>query len=858
MQKFYRKVSPSNANAGGYTATAKHPKTTETNQTLFRKTAKPAARLVLTAGLAWGVFSTSAFLRQPSMANVTSAKTIKPSRRSAQNAAVQNAATQNAASDTRPQQGEKVSRQSTRALFQYHRDDNTPDHLTTVQIDADQQAQTPVSPNVFGNFIEHLGGVVYEALWAQILLNPNLERIEANDKTPAAWQLTGGAAWQEGGWSSPRCVRLVPTRHAGLNLNSSGSAAGTGAKDTVLTTRFAPAVRPLVALKTTEAYGKAGALCGRQDRPQSADTLPTALSGLSQPISLPAQRVMRYALTLAVRAPHGAGKVRVALVREPVVTGRRRDRENTTVVVRPVQDGTQLVFDAQGAAWHILRGQMVVPKSATPNQNLWRFVVQHESGQTVDVDQITLTPTDNVDGFDPDVLGRTRVWDVPLLRWPGGNFASGYHWQDGIGPRDKRPTLRNPAWGGIEPNHVGTHEFITFARLTGATPQLTVNAGDGTPDEAAAWVRYCNAPTTDRWGSRRARNGSAKPFGVNIWEVGNELYGGWQIGHAQAQENAGRFVRFRDAMLQADPTLRLIATGKGDEFTPDGLMRDNAWNGALLQAAAKNGGQAPDWISMHPLVPLPDYAKGATYDEQYESALAHPAFLDNTQIPAVMRQIQEAQGANPRTRIAITEWGIIVGGETWQQSPNHDSLAGAIYNALALNAMLRNSDWVTLANMTALLHGGGIKKWHGVTYVDPQYYTQQMYAHAHPHTPVGTITTGPGSDVPARVSMPAVGDVPDVDVFAARSAGNKLTVFAVNRHRHQPRPLRLQVANFRAKGVKALLLSGDDPRAHNSLDAPDAVHPRPLAVPLWTGRADDDWQITLPPHSLVALTLEGK
>lgn len=754
----------------------------------------------------------------------------------------------------------------TRTLFEYHRDDNTPDHLTTVQIDAARQAVAPVDPNVFGNFIEHLGGVVYEALWAQLLLNPNLERIEAKDTAPAEWQVGGGAGWQNGGLNSERCIRLAPVQSVN-NLKAPAASNKTGANSFMHPMNSDTAAQPAL-LQTMGASGRTGGAAetnsGRQAGSEQRDrrgALPVTLSCLSQSVSLPAQRVTRYALNVAVRAPMGRGKIRIALVREPDRAARRRgDRAGQTpVVVRPLEDGTQIVVDVQGEAWQTRRGQFVVPKSLSPDQNQWRFVVQHEGGQAVDVDQITLMPTDNVDGFDPDVLGRTRVWDVPLLRWPGGNFASGYHWQDGIGPRDKRPTRRNPAWGGVEPNHVGTHEFMMFAHLTNATPQLTVNAGDGTPDEAAAWVRYCNAPASDRWGKRRAQNGAAKPFGVKVWEVGNELYGGWQIGHAQAQENAARFVRFRDAMIGADPTLQLIATGKGDEFTPDGLARDEAWNGALLAAATHNGGQAPDWISMHPLVPLPDYAKGATYDEQLESALAHPAFLDNTQIPAVAKQITDAEGAHPRTRIAITEWGIIVGGPTWRQSPNHDSLAGAIYNALALNAMLRNSDWVTLANMTALLHGGGIKKWHGVTYVDPQYYTQQLYTLARPHTPVATVTTGPGNDVPARVSMPAVSDVPDVDVFAARGAdGGRLTVFAVNRHATQSRPVRLRVDNFRARGIKAMLLTSNDPRDRNSLEAPDAVHPRPLAVLPWTGRANDDWQIALPPHSLVVLTLEGK
>ena len=811
---------------------------------LTRKIAKPARRFVLTAGLAASAFVTCAFLRHPSMANTAnltnntmvpvaedrhlpaaspaaaSATLSAPSRMGStalQTEARTKAETLPAA---RLKPGAKQPQRDTvpavkrvaqtRSLFQYHRDDNTPDHLTTVRIDAARQAAAPVSPNLFGNFIEHLGGVVYEALWSQILLNPNLERIETEDTTPAAWQLFGAANWQAGGYQSPRCVRLDP--------------------DTKTPSAAIPASRA---------------------------------ASLSQSVALSAQRVGRYEVTLVARtagdggAVPGMGKIRVALVREQ--TGRRGRASTPPAGEAPSSpsDTAQAVLTIEQAQWQPFHCTLVVPKSRTRTENRWRFVAQHEGGQAVDIDQIEMFPSDNINGFDPDVLGRARMWDVPLLRYPGGNFASGYHWQDGIGPRATRPTKRNPAWGGVEPNHVGTHEFMTFAKAVHATPQLTVNAGDGTPEEAAAWVRYCNAPPSDKWGRMRAENGALKPFNVRLWEVGNELYGGWQIGHAGAQENADRFVKFRDKMLEADPGLRLIATGKGDEFTPQGMERDEAWNRALLQSAVKGGGRAPDYLSLHPLVPLPDYARGATYDEQYQSAMAHPTYLDNTLIPDVACQIQAIEGPNPRTRIALTEWGIIVGGADWQQSPNHDTLSGAIYNALALNAMLRNSDWVTLANMTALLHGGGIKKWDGIVYVDPQYYTQQMVALARPQSPVATTTTGPGADVPARHNMPAVVDVPDVDAFAARAqTAGRLVVFAVNRHRTDARPLRLQVDNFAARTVKATLLTAPDPRARNSPEAPATVAPRPFPVPAWPQQAGANWQITLPPHSFVVLTLD--
>lgn len=663
-----------------------------------------------------------------------------------------------------------------------------------VQIDATRTARAAIHPYVFGNFIEHLGGVVYEGIWAQALLNPNLEQIEDRDAAPPPWQLNDRANWIEGGYHSPRCVRLLPP----------------------LSDAAPPA---------------------QSDRAPRSPFGTRSAGFLAQTVRLPLQRMRRYHVSLFARAPKGKGNIFVGLM----------DRNGSLQVV-----ADQWVASAE---WQQFRLSLELPpQTATLGPEL-HFMLCLLDGYAVDVDQIELFPDDNVDGLDPDVLKRTQAWHPPLLRWPGGNFASGYHWRDGIGPRGLRPTRRNAAWGGIEPNHFGTHEFMDFCRRAGAQSQLTVNAGDGTPEEAAAWVRYCNGPADDEYGKQRAANGASSPFNVKIWEVGNELYGGWQIGHTDPAGNAARYVRFRDAMLAADPTLKLIATGKADEFTPEGLRRDFEWDRALLQTAGADGGAMPEWLSIHPLVPLPGIMTHSTYEEQYDSAMAHPYFLGETLLPQLADLIRDVAGSRARTRIAVTEWGIIVGGSEWRQSPNHDSLAGAIFNALTLNAILRNSDWVTLANMTALMHGGGIKKWNGVTYVDPQYYTQQLYTLAHPHTPVQTSTTGPGHDVPARGGMPAVADVPDVDTVAALTQDRKtLIVFAVNRHLSAARPLHLAIKGFATQSVSATLLTAPDPRAGNGWDHPDAVRPRPF--PVRSTQEDGSWQVTLPPHSLVVFTLQ--
>ncbi len=306
-------------------------------------------------------------------------------------------------------------------------------------------------------------------------------------------------------------------------------------------------------------------------------------------------------------------------------------------------------------------------------------------------------------------------------------------------------------------------------------------------------------------------------------------------------------------MKRADPGIEVMATGKGDEFGPRGLDRDNAWNDAVLRAAVANGGAAPDYLTLHPLVGLPGDIGGLPYALEWESAMAHPAFMDQTELPELIRDITKAEGPNADTRLAPTEWGIIIGGGGWEQGPNHNVTAGAIYNALTLNTYLRRSDWVTLANMTALLHGGSIKKDRGVVYVDPQYYTSQLYAAARPRTPIAADWAGPGRDVPARGFLPAAADVPDVDVFSALSADPKILVaFVVNRHLTAARPIHLTLTGFAPTRATATVLTSADPQAANTWDHPDTVRPRPFPLPAPAGRSTLD--VTLPPHSLVVFT----
>src|ERR1035441_7346782 len=189
------------------------------------------------------------------------------------------------------------------------------------------------------------------------------------------------------------------------------------------------------------------------------------------------------------------------------------------------------------------------------------------------------SPLADENGFRKDVLEAIQGLGVTMLRWPGGNFASGYNWMDGIGPRDQRPARRDDAWGALESNRFGTDEFLKYCERVGAEPYLCINAGLGSVDEARKWVEYCNEPGNTYLAQLRRKNGHDKPWGVKYWGVGNEIDGPWQLGHKNAEDYAKFALEAAKAMRRADESIQLIASGSSN-FGPDSDWV--GWNRTVL------------------------------------------------------------------------------------------------------------------------------------------------------------------------------------------------------------------------------------------------------------------------------------
>ena len=288
---------------------------------------------------------------------------------------------------------------------------------------------------------------------------------------------------------------------------------------------------------------------------------------------------------------------------------------------------------------------------------------------------VSLMPADHVHGMRPDTLKLLKELNAPVYRWPGGNFVSGYNWRDGVGPRDRRPPRKNPAWRGIEYNDFGLDEFLLFCREVGAEPMIAVNAGFGDDYSAAREVEYANGSTETLMGKWRAQNGHAKPYDVTWWCVGNEMYGTWQLGHMALDQYVLKHNLFAQAMRAVDPDIKLIGVGAAGN-----------WSRGMLTHCA----ESMDLISEH------------FYRQQREPVIEHVQ-----QIPEAIRSIADAHREYRRTldalegkdiRIALDEWNYWYGPHVYGELGTRYFMKDALGIAAGLHEMARHSDLYFMAN----------------------------------------------------------------------------------------------------------------------------------------------------------------
>lgn len=510
--------------------------------------------------------------------------------------------------------------------------------------------------------------------------------------------------------------------------------------------------------------------------------VPGEPTGIKQRVYLPIHRTREYVGYFYARHLSGAGGLTVAL---------RMTNGTDTLASH--------ALTVDDPSWKKYTFSFSVPEGKLHRLDPVDFVVEVAGDGRVDLDQFSLMPADAIDGLDPDAVAMAKAMHTPLVRF-GGNFTSSYHWKDGVGPRDKRVSMLNHSWGIPEYNAFGTDEFLEFSRLIGAEPQFAVNMGSGTPKEAAEWVRYVD----EHW---------SKHSGL-LWELGNELWGNWNIGYPTRDQLAARTLDFSRAMRGVDPAARLIATGADPEvFT--------SWNAIQLT----NPPGTFDDLSTHFVVGTGDVELTSPPDDFVtEAALALPVELGRK-----VRQAEDQIDGNPgfkgKAHIAFTEW-LFSGERT--NAPSFLNMGGALEAAGFLNMLLDNADDVPISDMTGIMEFGGIWKKRSQVFGTPAYYAFRLYASADvAKTVEATANAGLYSVANGVRRLPKIDSVPYLDVAAGISAdGKSLTLFCVNRSATSDIATGIRLLGFgSAREARVRLLSSSSLTDANNEDDPARVVP---------------------------------
>jgi len=625
-----------------------------------------------------------------------------------------------------------------------------------IEVFAAEKRDSPVPRYLYGQFAEHLGSNVYHGMWAQILGNTGFE--------PGSYFTRRGEDSLESWLGMHSIFTGVPEL---LESYKNGVACFWGW------------------------WGKGDVTYSASDDRINSDsaqkieirTLNTPEAGVLQPIFLPTHRTGRYELSLWVKST--VPKLHVAI----------RDT-----------DGTELGgADLSGLTnqWKKRSLRLSINRDGIKRGQVLLFTIGAGEPGTILLDQCMLFPSDQKEGFDPEVIAFLKESKLPLLRFPGGNFVSGYHWKDGVGPVDKRPMRTNPAWNQDEPNHVGTDEWLAFCRLVECEPLICVNAGNGTPEEAADWVEYCNGGVKTKFGALRAKNGHPEPYNVKLWEIGNELWGDWQIGHCTAEEYARRYAAFYDAMKARDPSILFIANGQYP-----------GWNAPTIEHDAK----IVRSLSLHCLMGdrVPD---DAPKEDVYRSLAALSVWLEGH-----MREIGDkmAAGGIKEPRVALTELQLFT--KHWE-IPNNRTQTETIFYSGVLNGAIRLGNLVEMVTRSALVnHGAGLRRDRQTLFADPVAWAHRIYSTQSGRWPVRLRITGPRFSVPEFHGLPGVNDVPYLDAVALLDdSGKELNLLVTNRHPTETLSAEIALTGFSAKPEVCIQSLAADYMAGNNFENPEAV-----------------------------------
>ena len=422
-------------------------------------------------------------------------------------------------------------------------------------------------------------------------------------------------------------------------------------------------------------------------------------------------------------------------------------------------------------------------------------------------------PASQKNGFRADVIDLIRPLRIPLIRYPGGNFVSGYNWEDGVGPKDSRPVKLDLAWSAIETNQVGTNEFMDFLKMVDAKPMLAVNLGTRGAQDAANLLEYCNYPSGTFYSDMRISHGYPQPHNVKLWCLGNEMDGPWQICAKTAEEYGRLACETAKMMKWIDPEIEFVVCGSSFREMP--TFGD--WERTVLRHTYEHA----DYLSLH------------TYYTNTDCDL--PAFLaSNVRMDAFIKEVAEIcteikaeKGSDKDIYLSFDEWNVwyhfkkdCIEPQKWISArPIEEEIydfADALLVGSMLTTMINNCDVVKIACLAQLINTIAPimtepqgRAWVQTTYY-PFLYTSQY---------------GRGTALKANVYTPvydcAAGkDIPYIDIAAViNEAGNELTLFIINKHLNEDIHCRIELSGICCENIAEWVsLSGQSPNTINTAD----------------------------------------
>ncbi|MET2010789.1 alpha-N-arabinofuranosidase [Microbacterium chocolatum] len=459
-------------------------------------------------------------------------------------------------------------------------------------------------------------------------------------------------------------------------------------------------------------------------------------------------------------------------------------------------------------------------------------------------------PTADENGFRQDVIELVRELGVSTIRYPGGNFVSGYRWEDGIGPVDERPRRLDLAWHATETNRIGLHEFQQWLDAVGSDLMLAVNLGTRGTAEALDLLEYANTIVPTAWTEQRAANGHPEPFAVKMWCLGNEMDGPWQLGHRNAEDYGKLASRTAKAMRQLDPSIELVACGSSGRTMPT----FGSWEREVLQHTFDD----VDFISCHA------YYQERDGDAQEFLTSGEDMARFIASVVATADHVAADRGSDKRIMISFDEWNVWYldrweaqqkqyGPDEWPIAPrqledSYSALDAVVFGDLMIT-LLQHADRVRSASLAQLVNviapimtEPGGPTWRQTTFF-PFSLTSRLAQGRAVRVPV---TTG-------TVPSARFGDVAAVNAVATID-DEGVTLFLVNRSVSDAANVRVDLSPLGAHGlsvVESHLLHEDDLAAANTLDDTERVGVRRADASV----TDAELTVALPPVSWAAVRL---